>query len=108
MKKRNRVLIMILALLVSVPIFWNYSTSTVSAATPKFAKSKLELVGKGEVYQVEISNKVKGSKYKWTSSDKTVVKVSSKGLLTTVGGAPQQSNVLLHILPRRQRPYPVR
>jgi hypothetical protein len=86
MKKRNRVLIMILALLVSVPIFWNYSTSTVSAATPKFAKSKVEFVGVGEKYQLVINSKVKGSTYKWTSSNKEIVKVSSKGVITTVGG----------------------
>ncbi len=85
-KIRVNKLMMFLALLVLVPFIWSSMTSTASAATPKFAKSKLELSGKGEVYQVEISNKVKGSTYKWTSSDKKVVKVSSKGVLTTVGG----------------------
>ncbi|MDF2906232.1 MAG: hypothetical protein K0R34_1553 [Herbinix sp.] len=82
----NKKLMMILALLVLVPIFSNLNLSTASAATPKFAKSKIELVGEGEVYQVAITNKVAKSTYKWTSSNKKVVKVSTKGLLTTVGG----------------------
>jgi hypothetical protein len=79
-------LMMLLALFVLVPIIWNFNTSTASAATPKFKKSKVELVGAGEVYQLEIANKVSGSKYKWTTSNKKVAKVSSKGVVTSVAG----------------------
>ncbi len=85
-KKWNKTLIMILVLLVSIPMFWNYNTGTASAATPKFAKSKVELVGVGKTYQLKISNEVKKSTYKWTSSDKKVVKVSTKGKITAVAG----------------------
>ncbi len=86
-KKFNRKLIMMLAFLIIVPLFWHYSPSIVNAAaTPKFAKSKISLVGLGEVYQIVINNKVAKSTYKWSSGNKSVVKVSSKGVVTTVGG----------------------
>ena len=86
-KVLSKKLIMLLAVLIMLPIFSNWNVSTASsAATPKFAKSKIELVGEGEVYQLDIKNKVAKSKYKWTSSNKKVVKVSSKGVVTTVGG----------------------
>ena len=83
----NTKLIMMLAFLIVVPIFWHYNPSVASAATtPKFAKSRIDLVGKGEVYQIVINNKVAKSTYKWTSSNKSVAKVSTKGLITSVGG----------------------
>ncbi len=83
----SKILMMFLALLLFIPIFGNIGVSTASAAaTPKFTKSKVTLVGIGEVYQIDIANKVAKSSYKWTSSNKKVVKVSSKGLVTTVGG----------------------
>lgn len=86
-KLMNKCIVMLLIILLIIPIISNMQLSTASAAaTPKFTKSKIALVGKGEVYQIDISNKVAKSKYKWTSSDKKVVKVSSKGLITTVGG----------------------
>ncbi len=80
-------LIMFLALLLFIPIFGNIQIRTASAAaTPKLTKSKVTLVGKGDVVDINISNKVAKSKYKWTSSDTKVAKVSSKGLVTSVGG----------------------
>ncbi len=80
-------LVLLLILVLCVPMMWNQSTTVASAATtPKFAKSKVELVGVGQVYQLEIKDKVSGSKYKWSSSDTKVVKVSSKGVLTSVKG----------------------
>lgn len=83
----NTKLIMMLAILIVVPIFWHYNPSIASAATtPKFAKSRIDLVGQGEVYQIVINNKVAKSTYKWSSGNKSVAKVSSKGLVTTVGG----------------------
>lgn len=87
MKMRlKKKLIMLLVFLLCIPAFWNGSTNIVQAATPKFALSKIDLVGVGEIKQVEINNKIAKSTYKWTTSDKTVVKVSSKGVLTAVGG----------------------
>lgn len=84
--KLSKKLIMLLVFLLCIPAFWNSNTNIAQAATPKFAKSKIELTGVGEIYQVVINNKVAKSTYKWTTSDKTVVKVSSKGVLTTVSG----------------------
>ncbi len=76
-------LLLVLALI--VPMFWNQSTAVaIAATTPKLVKSKVEITGEGEVYQLEIKDKVAKSKYKWTSSDTKVAKVSSKGLVTTV------------------------
>ncbi len=83
----NKNLMMFLALLLFIPIFGNMQISTASAAaSPKLTKSKVTLVGKGEVVDINISNKVAKSKYKWTSSDTKVATVSSKGLVTSVGG----------------------
>ncbi|MBH1939276.1 hypothetical protein I5677_00045 [Mobilitalea sibirica] len=76
---------MILVLILMVSFWWNQSEAVVSAATPTFVKSTVELKGEGETYQHEIKNKVAGSTYKWSSSNTKVVKVSSKGLITTVG-----------------------
>jgi hypothetical protein len=68
-----------------IPLFWNQGTVVANAATtPTFVKSKVEIVGVGETYQLGIKNKVAGSKYKWSSSDTKIAKVTSKGLVTTV------------------------
>ncbi len=83
----SKKLAMLLVFMLCMPIIWNHSTTVASAATtPTFAKSKIDLAGVGQIYQVEIKNKVAGSKYKWSSSDSKIVKVSSKGVLTTVKG----------------------
>ncbi|MBP1753735.1 MAG: hypothetical protein H6Q59_133 [Firmicutes bacterium] len=82
----NTKLIMMLVFMIIVPVFWHYNPSIASAATPKFANSKIDLVGEGEVYQIEINNKIAKSTYKWSSSNKSVAKVSTKGLVTTVSG----------------------
>ncbi len=87
MKKYSRVLIMVLALLIGIPMIWNHSTVIASAAaSPAFVKTKVELVGVGKTYQLEIKDKVAGSTYKYTSSDKNVATVSSKGKITAVAG----------------------
>ncbi len=67
-----------------LPLFWNQSSTIAEAATAKFNKEEIELSGVGEVYKLEILNKKEKSTYKWSSSDKTVAKVSSKGLVTAV------------------------
>lgn len=74
----------VFALLLMVPLFWNQSAAVASAATPALTESKVEIVGANESHQLEIKDKVTGSKYKWSSSNTKVAKVSSKGLVTTV------------------------
>lgn len=81
---KKAALIMVLALLLT-PLLWFRNASEVLAATPSFKESKIEIIGEGETYQLDIVNKVDGSKYKWSSSNTKVARVSSKGLVTTVG-----------------------
>lgn len=76
---------LLLSLMLAIPIIWLSSTTTVSAATtPKFKKSKVEISGIGNTYTLVINNKVKGSTYKYSTSKKSVAKVSSKGVVTSV------------------------
>ncbi len=84
--KSGKKIALLLSLMLAVPIFWLTSTSVVSAAaTPKFKKSKVEITDVGDTYTLVINNKVKGSTYKYTTSKKSVAKVSSKGVVTSVG-----------------------
>ncbi len=85
--KSGKGIALLLSLMLAVPIFWLTSTTaTVSAAaTPTFKSSKVEITGIGKTSTLTIKNKVKGSTYKYTSSKKSVAKVSSKGVVTSVG-----------------------
>ncbi len=84
--KSRKGIALLLSLMLAVPLFWLTSPTTVSAAaTPTFKKSKVEITGIGDTYTLVINNKVKGSKYKYTTSKKSVAKVSSKGVVTSVG-----------------------
>ncbi len=84
--KSGKKIALFLALILAVPIFWLTNTTAVSAAaTPTFKKSKVEITDVGDTYTLVINNKVKGSTYKYTSSRKSVAKVSSKGVVTSVG-----------------------
>ena len=85
--KSGKGIALLLSLMLAVPIFWLTSTTTTvsAAATPTFKKSKVEITGIGDTYTLVINNKVKGSKYKYTTSKKSVAKVSSKGVVTSVG-----------------------
>lgn len=65
-------------------ISWNHGSSLAKAAAPAFKEKKIEIDSIGKTYQLEILNKVKGSTYKWSSSDTSVAKVTSKGLITTM------------------------
>ncbi len=76
---------LVLMLLVMVSIVFISEPIIASAATPTFAKKEVELIGEGETHQLEIKNKLSGSSYKWSTSKPKVAKVSSKGLVTTVG-----------------------
>ena len=77
-------LIMVFTMLLT-PIIWLQSETIALAATPSFKESKLEIIGEDETYQLEIKNKVANSTYKWSSSNTKVARVSSKGLVTSVG-----------------------
>lgn len=81
---KKAALIMVLTLLLT-PILWFQCELTVLAASPSFKENKVEIIGEGETYQLDIKNKVAGSKYKWSSSNTKVARVSSKGLVTSVG-----------------------
>lgn len=81
---KKAALIMVLTLLLT-PLLWLQSETTVFAATPSFKESSVEIIGEGETYQLDIINKVDGSKYKWSSSNTKVARVSSKGVVTSVG-----------------------
>lgn len=81
----NRKVAMLLVLAMIVPIIWNQNKLVADAATtPTFAQSKVEIVGVGETFTLQINNKVAKSTYKWSSSDKNVAKVTNKGVVTSV------------------------
>ena len=77
-------LIMVLALVLT-PLLWFQGGSDAYAATPSFRETKVEIIGDDETYQLDIKDKVSGSKYKWSSSNTKVARVSSKGMVTSVG-----------------------
>lgn len=80
-KKAALFLVMVLLL---TPLLLLQSESLAYAATPTFKETKVEIVGEDETYQLEIKDKVDGSKYKWSSSNTKVARVSSKGIVTSV------------------------
>lgn len=84
-QKHAKLPLLLMTLLLLIPLFWNQSAVVVQAASPKFNKSKVTIVGENETYQLVIANKVSGSTYKWSTSNKKVAKVSSQGKVTTVG-----------------------
>jgi hypothetical protein len=85
-KKLEKKLALVMALVFLLPLFWNQNATVASAAAaPALSKTKLEITGAGETYQLEVLNQVAKSTYSWSSSDTKVAKVSSKGLVTTVG-----------------------
>ncbi len=87
MKMRyGRKIALILSLALLLPFLLDQNAADAWAAkTPTFAVSKFEIVGAGSTYQLDIKDKVAGSKYKWSSSNTKVAKVSSKGVVTAVG-----------------------
>ncbi|MDD3172261.1 MAG: hypothetical protein PHF63_01105 [Herbinix sp.] len=91
--KKKLTLFLVVALL--VPVFWNQNVTVASAATPALTQTKVEISGIGETYDLNIKNKVKGSTYKWTTSNKTVATVTKSGLITSVkkGTATIRCNV---------------
>ena len=83
--KHVKMVPLLLALLLLIPFLWNQNAVIVSAASPAFTDSKVTIVGEDETYQFVIANKVSGSTYKWSTSNKKVAKVNSQGLVTAVG-----------------------
>lgn len=81
-KKVTLIMVMVLIL---TSLLWLQGESDAFAATPSFKETKVEIIGEGETYQLDIKNKVDGSKYKWSSTNTKVARVSSKGLVTSVG-----------------------
>lgn len=76
-------LILILLMCLIVPVF-ALEPLVAEAAAPRLNVTKKTITGDGVKYQLVVKNKVKSSKYKWTTSNKKVAKVSSKGLITSV------------------------
>ncbi len=81
---KKAVLIMILVLVLT-PMLLLQGETVALAATPSFRETKVEIVGEDETHQLEIKDEVAGSKYKWSSSNTKVARVSSKGVVTSVG-----------------------
>lgn len=83
---RLKMLITLLILGLVLLIAWEHGgIRAAAAAEPKFKRNEVELNGIGEVYDLEILNKVKNSTYKWSSSNERVAKVSANGTITAVG-----------------------
>lgn len=81
---RKAAMIMVMVLMLT-PILWLQGEIIAYAATPTFIDTKVEIIGEDEVYQLEIKDKVAGSTYKWSSNNTKIARVSSKGLVTSVG-----------------------
>ena len=81
-RQEGNLMVMVLIL---TSLLWLQGESDAFAATPSFKETKVEIIGEGETYQLDIKNKVDGSKYKWSSTNTKVARVSSKGLVTSVG-----------------------
>ncbi len=75
---------LLLILGICIPLFLQQNITIAQGAAPKFKKESIEIKGLGEVYELAIMNKVKGSKYQWYSSNNKVAKVSKEGLITAV------------------------
>ena len=77
-KKVTLIMVMVLIL---TSLLWLQGESDAFAATPSFKETKVEIIGEGETYQLDIKNKVDGSKYKWSSTNTKVLWFPVKDLL---------------------------
>lgn len=82
---RGKMIAFILTLLLLVPLVLEINSAAASAATPTLNKTSLEFEGIGEEFDLNVNDKVTGSKYKWTTSNSKVARVSSNGIVTTTG-----------------------
>ena len=76
--------IMFMAFVLIIPFIWNVNTAVAEAATPAFVQTKVNIIGTGETFQLEIKNKVSKSTYKWTTSNKNIANVTKNGLITSI------------------------
>lgn len=81
-KKGTMIMVMLFIL---TSLLWLQGETVAFAATPTFTETKVEIIGEDQTYQLEIKDKVAGSTYKWSSNNTKVARVSSKGLVTSVG-----------------------
>lgn len=80
----GRKIVLILAVLLIIPVFLHQNTSVAFAAAPNFTKRNITISGSGETYQLRIKNTVKGSKYKWSTSNMNTAIVTNKGMVTSI------------------------
>lgn len=81
---KKSALVMVMVMLLTT-VLWLQAESIAFAATPTFKETKVEIIGEDETYVLDIKDKVAGSTYKWSSTNTKVARVSSKGLVTSVG-----------------------
>ncbi|WP_310603748.1 Ig-like domain-containing protein [Anaerosporobacter sp.] len=85
--KRQKRLVYVLILLLLVQVIQPIGLlSSKAAAAPKLNKSAITLSNKGDMFTLLVSNKVSGSKYTWSTSDKKVATVNKNGVVKAVAG----------------------
>jgi hypothetical protein len=80
----NKKIAMLLVFALIIPLIWNQNMSVALAATPTFVLTKVEIVGVGETYDLNIKDKVAKSTYAWSSSDTSIANVTNTGIITSV------------------------
>ena len=76
-----RLLVMAMILASAITVAPNTSASAATKKQPEISK-KVSSILVGKTYNLNIKNKVAGSTYKWTSSDKKVATVDNRGVVT--------------------------
>ena len=76
-----RLLVMAMILSSAITVAPNTSVSAATKKQPEISK-KVSSILIGKTYNLNIKNKVAGSTYKWTSSDKKVATVDNRGVVT--------------------------
>ncbi len=86
MKLKNTLLKSILLVVVITMFMFIPNTVQVKAATKPTLNSSSEYITIGKTYNLKVNNKIKGSKYTWTSSNKKVVTVNKAGVVKGISG----------------------
>ena len=76
-----KLLVMAMILSSAITVAPNTSVSAATKKQPEISK-KVSSILIGKTYNLNIKNKVAGSTYKWTSSDKKVATVDNRGVVT--------------------------
>ena len=76
-----KLLVMAMILSFAITVAPNTSVSAATKKQPEISK-KVSSILIGKTYNLNIKNKVAGSTYKWTSSDKKVATVDNRGVVT--------------------------